>query len=214
MYRVRYRHYPASFGAGKMTLRRRSTERKFMSRTVPAEQSAMPSERRFGCLFYALCFLFVIGLGLSVWFRLWHSSASKELRGEMDRIRARGEPLWFSELAPPAVNPDDDATPLFLEALRKFKKPSPAFYALVAPEPPAPRAPPGSYAEFESALSENQVALQLLGQAVRRPFFRLPIDYRTKQPFSILLGPVQQARDLSQLLAADTLQSIGAGDND
>jgi hypothetical protein len=186
-----------------------------MSRkTSDADDTEKPAERRFGCLFYATGFLFALGVGLTVWFRLWHASANKELRAEMDKIRARGEPLWFSDLAPPMVDPELDATPLLLSALSKFKKPSPAFYALVSPEPPAPRTRPGRYDMFESVLADNRPALELLGRAVRRPYFRLPIDYRTRQPFTILLQPIQDAREIASLLAADVLQSIGSGDND
>ena len=54
-------------------------------------------------------------------------------------------------------------------------------------------------------LWENREALELMREAVRRPFFRLPLDYRTKQPIAILLDPVQQAREFSRLLKAESL---------
>src|SRR5262245_4720573 len=178
-----------------------------------ADGAKQAHERRFGCLFYACIFLLVIGAGLTFWFRMWHSNASRELKAEMDRVRARGEPLWFSELAPSEIDPELDGTPLFLAALSKFQKPPPSFTALVAPEPPAPKTPPGNYQEFESVLAENRPALELLARAVRRPYFRLPIDYRTRQTCSILLGPIQDAREITNRLGADVLQSIGTGDS-
>src|SRR5262245_14765661 len=120
-----------------------------MSQNTPgAEDTSKAPERRFGCLFYACVFLLVIGTGLTVWYRLWHSSASSELKAEMDGIRARGEPLWFSELVPPPIDPDQDGTQLLLSALSKFQKPPAAFLARLNPDPPEPQTPPGNYVEF------------------------------------------------------------------
>jgi hypothetical protein len=179
-----------------------------------ADSTGESPPRRFGCFTYACLFLLVLGIGLSFCYRFWQSSASKELKAEMDRIRGRGEPLWFSELAPPEIEPSQDGTQLFLAALGKFQKPTPAFTTLVAPDPPAPPTAPGTYPEFESVLEANRPAMELIARAVQRPYFRLPINYRTRQPFSILLQPIQDAREISWLWTADVLQSIGTGDHE
>jgi hypothetical protein len=180
----------------------------------PDASDTKPGERRFGCLFWSCLLLLIFGLGLSAWFRAWRASAAKLLKTEMDRIRERGEPVWFSDLAPPEINPNEDAAPLFLASIRNLHPLPPSFTELVAPQPPAPRTLPGQYDEFETVLSQNRSALELLGRAVRRPHFRLPIDYRSKQPFTITLEPVQKSREITFVLLADVLQSIGSGNND
>ena len=106
-----------------------------------ADGTEKPPKRRFGCLFYATGFLLVFGIALTLFFRLWYSKAAQELKVEKDRIVARGEPLWFSDLAPGPVDPEDDAAPLFFAALEKFKQPSQAFHAFFTTDPPAPQTP-------------------------------------------------------------------------
>lgn len=169
---------------------------------------------RFGCLFYAGMFLLVFGTGLVIFLQRWRASASKELRTEMDRVVARGEPLWFADLAPRPADPDDDATPLYLAAVAQLRAPSQAFRSLVAPETPASQSKPGNYEIIAEELAENRPALELLRRALLRPYFRLPLDYRTSRPISLLLEPVQKAREFSLLLSAEVLQSIGTGEID
>ncbi len=70
--------------------------------------------KRFGCLLYSLCFLAVLALLISISFFAWYADARGELDSQIERIRSRGEPLWFSELAPKDFDPELDATPLFL----------------------------------------------------------------------------------------------------
>jgi hypothetical protein len=148
---------------------------------------------------------------LTVSFRLWYRNAARELADEIRRVEARGEPVWFADLAPRAPEPGENGTGIFLAAVEKLVRPSQAFLQMFDGER---KTPPGDYEAFRVALDENRPALELMRQAVRRPFFRLLLDYTTKQPISILLEPIQQAHEFSRLLKAEALQAIGAGNND
>src|SRR5262245_54764549 len=180
-----------------------------MSAEFPEDKRADRVRWRFGCLSYATCFFVVIALLLGVLFRRWQVDARADLEREMARIVSAGEPLWFVDFAPSPIDPDQDATPLYLAATAKLKPLPEAFTALVIREP---RTPPGEYPEFETTLELNRPALDLLAQAVRRPYFRLPLDYDTRQPISLLIEPIHQTREFARLLSADVLLSIGRGD--
>ncbi len=176
----------------------------------PAETDEKP-RKRLGCLFYSMAALLVILFIPMIVYQRWYANARDDLAAEMRRIVDRGEPLWFADLAPEPPDPNENGTGIFLSAVAKLVPQSQAFYELVAGEKPTP---PGKNDFFEIALDQNRPALELMRQAVRRPFFRLPLDYRTTQPISIQLEPIQQAREFSHLLKAETLQAIGEGDND
>jgi hypothetical protein len=167
--------------------------------------------KRYGCLLYSLSFLGILVLAVGLPYLIWHADAQSELDSEIARIKSRGEPLFFSDLAPQELDPESDGTALFLLALAKIQAAPQRFYDRVHAEPPSP---PGDYPELAIGIAANQPALDLLRQATAKPHFRLPIDYQTKQPFLINLDPIQNAREFAWLLQADVIQSLGTGDMD
>ncbi len=184
-----------------------------MSRThTQTDATEQAGGKRWGCLLYSACVVAVLmTLGVVACF-FWYGNAKSELESEIARIAERGEPLWFADLEPTEPpTPEDDATPLFLAASAKLKPAAQAFYDRLDAEPATPL---GVYDEFSAALDANRPALKLMAEAVKRPYFRLPIDYQTKQPFNILLPEIQNSREFARLLRADVLQSLGAGDRD
>ena len=171
-----------------------------------------PHGRRWGCLVYSLSAVVVGVMIVATAYFVWYGNAAGELDSEIARILERGEPLWFSDLDstnPPP--PEDDATALFMAAVGKQTRLAQGFYDLLDAQPPTK---PGKYEAFATELEANRPALELLAQAVKRPYFRMPVDYQTKQTFGILLQPIQDAREFSRLLKADVLQSLGSGDQD
>lgn len=175
---------------------------------VPGE-SDKPPGKRYGCMLSALCFLAILVLIVSLGYFAWYGSARSDLDSEIAKIRERGEPLWFKDLAPQDVDPEQDATPIFLLALVKMQRPTQAFSDLVGADPPTP---PGDYPALAAVLNLNDESLALLRQATHRPHYRLPLDFETKQPVNITLQPIQDSRDFARILQGQVIQSLGTGD--
>jgi hypothetical protein len=166
---------------------------------------------RFGCFFSVLSAVALIGLALGLSYFVWYSNARGALDAEIARIEARGEPLWFKDLAPKEPDSDEDGTTLYLQALAKIQAPSQAFTNLVFADP---QKPPSQDPLVLAELARNREVLDLLAECIRKPKFRLPIDYNTTQPFNVRLDAVQSARDLARLLAGDVSVALTAGEHD
>ena len=107
-----------------------------MTRSQPTDDADKPAGKRFGCLLYTACLAALVLLALGLAYFIWYSDARSELDGEIARILERGEPLWFADLEPKtATPPEDDATALFLLAMRKLMAPNQAFNDLITAEP-------------------------------------------------------------------------------
>jgi hypothetical protein len=161
-------------------------------------------------LWYAVGLLAFVGLALSLAYSIWYGTAKRRLDAAIARVVDRGEPVWFKDLAPtgPAKRGDDGAQ-LFLAAINKLQPLDEAALKLIDAESGTP---PGVYPPLEVALEAYREALELMRQAIGRPYLRLPLDYQTKQPLSLLLEPIQRSRDFARLLQMDVLQSLGKGD--
>jgi len=183
-----------------------------VSQTQSQPSSEAPAGKRIGCLWYAVGLIAFIGLVLSLAYSIWYGTAKRRLDAAIARVVDRGEPVWFKDLAPtgPAKR-GDDGTQLFLAAISKLQPFDPAVLNLLDTETGTP---PGEYPAFAATLEANREALELFRQAIGRPYFRLPLDYQTKQPMSIVLDPIQKSRDFARLLQMDVLQSLGKGDGD
>jgi hypothetical protein len=153
-----------------------------------------------------------VGLALSLIYSIWYGTAKRRLDAEIAKVVERGEPVWFRDLAPtgPAKR-DEDGTQLFLAAVAKLQPLDKSATDLLSTEPGTP---PGAYPPFAAALEDNREALDLMRQGIRRPYFRLPLDYQTRQPMSLQLEPIQQSRSFARLLQVEVLQSLGSGDAD
>ena len=140
-----------------------------MTELQAAESTHQSGFKRLGCLVYAIAFLLVLFMLVSVSFMGWYGGSKSSLESELQRIRSRNEPLWFADLAPKEVDPQEDGTPTYMAALGKLKPVTQGFNELLSAEPATP---PGKYLEFESLLEQNRPALELLAEAVRKPYFR------------------------------------------
>jgi hypothetical protein len=177
------------------------------------EQSSAPKQRRtrFGCLLSILCTLAIVVLTTGLSYFAWYSHARGQLDTAMAKIRDRGEPLWFHELAPKDTDPDENGATLYLQALAKIQPPSPAVASAVVANL---QKPPSEDPLIIAELARNREILDLIGEAVRKPSFHLPIDYNTTRPFSITGEPWQSARDLARLFEGDVAAALAVGDHD
>jgi hypothetical protein len=107
----------------------------------------------------------------------WNGSANRELKAELDRVRAAGLPLRGIEGAPPAVPDDENAALIYGRLLPITLSPPGDFnvqdYAFHWREPVKPDAAPQlrAWAEAQAWPAE------LLRRAALRPRCRWPLDY-------------------------------------
>jgi hypothetical protein len=182
-----------------------------MTDPLAVTTSAPKRRSRWGCLLSTLSGFALVVLIIGVGYFAWYSNARGHLDAAIARVEARGEPLWFRDLAPKAVDPDTDGSALYLRALTKMQAPSAAFSSAVFADPTKP---PSEDPVVIAELAKNREALDLLAEVMKKPNFRIPIDYDTNQPFRIVLDEVQSARDLSRLLAGGVSIAVAAGQRD
>src|SRR5262245_35550545 len=167
------------------------------------------TKRRFGCLLGLICGLAVIGLALGLGYFVWYSNARSELDAEIARIEARGEPLWFKDLAPKDWDPEQDGTEFYLQALAKIQAPSPAVASALAEDSEISSRPD---ALVIVTLTRTREVRDLLAECMRKRNFRLRIDCSTTRPFPFQLAPVQSARGLARVLSSDVSVALSAGE--
>ena len=142
--------------------------------------------------------------------------AQAEFDAEIATIRARGEPVWFADLAPEPIPVDQDGTPFLIDAAVDWQpiefdsqSQSESAYLKLITQRPLP--PPGVYPEFRAALDANARSLESLARAVGFERIRIPRDYAIKNPYEHDLPYVSDLRSLSRLLAAKLLDDLGHG---
>jgi hypothetical protein len=161
--------------------------------------------RRFGCVFMLLGIVSLPALVAAVSFAIWYGTVQSELDSLMARIVERGEPIWFSDLAPKSIDPEDDGTPLLMAAIAKLQIISPDFNRLGGN--------PGADPVLLTTLDANAEALQLLRQAMSKPHLRLPLDFQSHHPWRLRLEPVRESRKFMRLLEGELLYAIGMSDH-
>ena len=153
-----------------------------------------------------LCLLLLV-LTTWVW---WWWSASSELAEEIAKIRARGEPVYFSELAPEPVDSEKDAAPYIMAEMSRLEADELPWLTDIEL--------PLSHEEFDAfrqAVAHNRAELDAIESASRRPYFRLPFDY--DHPYPAALQEEMEAGPfylLKYLLSAQTAVSLAEGDNE
>ncbi len=158
--------------------------------------------RRFA--FWSLAIGFVLHSALNIY-------ASTLLNQELSAIRQKGEPLQFSELAPPAV-PDSQNAALVYKA---------AFDSILFSDEQK-----GSFRTRESnwsaqqgrwieaAVAKNQKAIGLARRAAAMPKCVFPLAYNTKNSSGLLFPHYLEMRELARLLSAQAQVEAQKGDID
>ncbi|QDU64641.1 hypothetical protein Pan216_55320 [Planctomycetes bacterium Pan216] len=175
------------------------------SDAAPGTREGTPKRRWRRWWLYPLGLVLV---ALVAW-GLWNRSLSSELSREIAKIRARGEPVTFAELAPAPVDPDDDATEIVLTALNKIQQRP--FNDILAVEPPLAG---DKLDTLRQAIAANQGQLDGIAQGLRRPHFRLPLDYTDPMPMPAVLTLIKDFRTINRVLRAQILVALAEGETD
>lgn len=90
------------------------------SRFDPIASTTQPKPRRRWLRRFVITFALLFG-GLAVAYGLWYRSALSARDAEIAKLRAAGEPVWFSDLKPAPLDPAEDGTPLLQQAFAAMK---------------------------------------------------------------------------------------------
>jgi hypothetical protein len=183
-----------------------------------AEQKLQGRKRPLSFWWYLALTLFIVALGLGGIYGAWYARARAALDKEIAAARARGEPVWFSDLAPAPIDPPQDGTALFLAALDKVQRDDSLMKDFVATFGTLHQVPRDDPA-FAAALEQNTGALRLLRQSFEKPYCRLPVDYelrRTRDPAVVAARRNQLTRValFKVLLNAEVSRSVARSDNE
>ena len=146
------------------------------------------------------------GLIIAAAYGVFYAQSKAELDAEIAKIRARGEPVWCSEISLGSTDALAAGDRLY-KLMAGLSRPSEEFFTRLQAEPPTP---PGDYPEFRTALAERRELLAAIVQAARYPGIRFRYDLDAKQ---ILLRQVDKLHPVYSLLRADVLQSLGTGND-
>jgi hypothetical protein len=158
-------------------------------------------------LFAVLGMLLVAIVAAGVGYRVWANRCEAEFQAAIGEIRSRGEPVWFSELAPKDHPEWDEAGRRLEEIARRMETPSQQFFELVKKGTPET----GNYSELSAAVVANR---DLIGEAVdlmKAGPCRFQYDYGTTTPLDLPLDRYR-VRDFGYLLAAEARLCVDTGD--
>lgn len=151
----------------------------------------------------ALCFVLAYAIGY------WRQASA--LNAEIAKIRTRGEPVRFAELAPLPGDENLSRGDRLSAALGKLKRLDDEFTAKFGNEELPEIA---DFSPFLPTLDENRKQLDEIIQICREGDCRFRYDFDVAMPFDIPLPNVQFLHGVRKLLVADALRLLGAGDTD
>jgi len=153
--------------------------------------------------------LLVAIVGAGVGYRVWVRRCQAEFDAAIAEIRARGEPVWFSELEPKDHPEWDEAGRRLDEILSQLQPLSEEFdRAFNGVGPPEPE----NYSALATALVENRDVIDEVVDLARTKTCQHSYDFGTAEPLVLLLDHVTGIRAITKLLAAEHRQCLEAGD--
>lgn len=168
---------------------------------------------RFGkariVLFAVLGVLLVAIVAAGVSYRVWANRCQAEFEAEIAKIRARGEPVWFSELAPKDHPEWDEAGRRLDEILNRLQPLSEEFNrAFNGVGPPEPE----NYSALATALVENRDVIDEVVDLARTTECRHVYDYTVENLIDLPLEHLPGIRTVAELLQVDVILALDAGD--
>lgn len=135
--------------------------------------------------------------------------ASVLLNRELAEIRAKGEPLTFAALAPPAVPAGRNAALVYARAIKALRLTRAEESKLAGAVRRHPTPPAKSRAAI---VAKNRAALALIRQAALMPECRFPEDW-SGSPEKLRFKHFEPLRQLARMLAADAISRAQSGDS-
>ena len=141
--------------------------------------------------------------------RVWANRCPAEFDPAIAETRARGEPVWFSELESKDHPEWDEAGRRLEEVLSRLQPLSEEFdRAFSGVGPPEPE----NYSALATALVENRDVVDQVVDLARTAECRHAYDYGTQDPLTLNLDHATVIRAIAKLLAAEHKQRLAARD--
>ena len=166
-------------------------------------------------VFAVLDGLFLIGWTTFVF--VWYQTALASVEAEKQKIRDRGEPVYFSDLKPAPVPAEEDGTPLLLRAIELYREPSPEFREFcegffgrsyeMRDDVLAQDQSPQTSEHVQTAATANAESIRLMRRAAKMPVCRFPVDFDMPSPLAASMPHMPAIRSAADILHA---QAIGA----
>jgi hypothetical protein len=131
-------------------------------------------------------------------------SANAALQREIEAAQQRGEPVYLADFKPEGLVPQQNAAPLLEKAISALVEPSDDFYESLT-EPPVV---PADVTPLREGLAANQRALDLLEQALARPYCWFELEGDFEDWIEADLDRFQGIRNFSRLLTARALLAM------
>jgi len=128
-----------------------------------------------------------------------------EIKARRDRLHRAGIPMTLAEMAPPPIPDDQNAAPLYQQAIGLLNS-GHTVPVFVTVRSFVDREPSGGRAQFRAQVTaivaRNRPALDLLREGARLPHCRFPLDWNAADPFALFGHQPWTVRDGAyQLLA-------------
>ncbi|MGD9644400.1 MAG: hypothetical protein AB7U73_01725 [Pirellulales bacterium] len=144
-----------------------------------------------------------------VGYGMWAARCQAEFDAVIGEIRARGEPVWFSELEPHDHPEWDEAGRRLDEILSRLQPLSEEFdRAYHGVGPPEPE----NYSALAAAVVDNREVIDEVVDLARTTVCRHPYDYHIVDPVHLLMNHVSGVRTVAKLLTVDGNLCVIAGD--
>ena len=153
--------------------------------------------------------LLVAIVAAGVAYRVWANHCQAEFDAAIAEIRARGEPVWFSELAP-KDHPEWDEAGRRLEQILGHLQPlseefNRAFNGVGPPEPE-------NYSALATAVVENRDVIDEVVDLARTTKCRHAYDYEFDNLVDLPMEHLPGMRAVGELLRVEVLLALEAGD--
>ncbi|MBI1900199.1 MAG: hypothetical protein HYS13_03660 [Planctomycetia bacterium] len=160
---------------------------------------------------YAILSLLVAGLAVAGVFAAWYAQAWSELRSEIAESRARGEPVWFSDLAPPPIPPEENGAMQLMEAYRRSAYTDRNWDVVKTLDELDDILRYGGHEgtiqrdlkQLAELVEVNRESLAIVREALKKPRCQFPIDYTTLAPLDVPLADLYGAWALNRLRRAE-----------
>ena len=139
--------------------------------------------------------------------------AKQELEGELEKIRAAGEPMTLEEIIPPEVPDEENAALLYQKAFEKLDLSAEDKDVLgdllsSMARPPRREAPPMQ--AIEQIVAKNAAAIALLEKAAQWPKCRFPVNWSAGADAEFPHYP--KLRTCARVLAAEVVLEVRRGE--
>lgn len=178
----------------------------------PASESQPRTRRKRRAVIATLAVtpLAVVGIAYAIGAWRAHVALEKQIR----ELVARGEPVWFSDLAVPVDDPSLRAGNALAAALDRLVRPSAELIEFTQDGAIRVRPPGANVDALLAELEASRPALRTLIEMSRQGECRFSHDFLTRAPPATELPRIDKINDAMRFLAYDAWFAIDAGDQD